>query len=260
MRALIVQAGYFRPRVERFLRMLAQSAPQHSINCRWDYYGQPFRGLLIAYGTGRPDMANIVAEHLASGHPALCWDVGYWGKTFRCAWNGQHPKTLPKGSPERWDARGVSLRNDYDPAGPIVLVGLGPKSRHMGPNWERDTLQRIREAYPDRRVIYRPKPRRDFVPLPVETDWESPIEDVLRGASLVVTRHSNVGIDACIAGIPCVAELGAPALLYGSDLASPRVPTEAERLDFLRRLAWLNWEDEEAMGDQLWPWIRNNRG
>jgi hypothetical protein len=256
MRALIIQAGYFRPRVERFLQMLAQSAPRHGVNCRWDYYSQPFKGLLIAYGTGRPDMAKAVATHLASGQPALCWDVGYWGKTFRCAWNAQHPLALPEGDASRWDSQGIALRDDYDPEGPIVLVGLGPKSRYMGPTWEQDALQRIRAAYPGRRVLYRPKPRRDYVQLPVDTDWTSPIESVLRGAALVVTRHSNVGVDACIAGIPCVAEMGAPALLYGNDLTTPRRPSPAERLDFLRRLAWLNWQDSEAQGDQLWPWIK----
>jgi hypothetical protein len=256
VRALILQHGHLRPRVERFLRMLADAAPRHGVQLSWDFMRQPFRGLLIAYGTGRPDIAESVAQHLARGEPALCWDVGYWGRSFRCAWNAQHPQTLEEAPAERWDGQGVALRDDYDPAGPIVLVGLGPKSRHMGPVWEKETLKRIRAAYPDRRVLYRPKPRRDYVPLPVDTDWTSPIEDVLRGASLVVTRHSNVGIDACLAGVPCVAELAAPALLYGNDLLHPRRPTAAERTDFLRRLAWLNWQDKEAEGPALWPWIR----
>jgi hypothetical protein len=171
------------------------------------------------------------------------------------ALNGHHPKELPAGDGSRWNSTHIQLREDYDPNGPIVLVGLGPKSRHMASSWERDTLAAIRKAYPKRPVLYRPKPNRPFLPdLGVPLNITDPVDEVLRGASLVVCRHSNVGVDACIAGIPVVCESGAASLLYGNDLLAPVVPTREQRLAFLQRLAWLNWNDEEAPA--VWRWIR----
>jgi hypothetical protein len=109
--------------------------------------------------------------------------------------------------------------------------------------WERKTLAALRAAYPGRRVVYRPKRPEQLDNLPVAT---APIEEVLKGASLVVCRHSNVAVDACIAGVPVVCEDGAAAALYGSDLRRPANPGGEERRQFLERLAWWQWKPSEA--------------
>jgi hypothetical protein len=59
----------------------------------------------------------------------------------------------------------------------------------------------------------------------------------LAGASLVICRHSNAAIEACIAGVPVECSGGAAHWLYSR---TPR-PTTEERLDFLYRLAWWQW-------------------
>lgn len=253
---VLIDNRHYRPRVARFMQSLLGSASSASFDVSCTKRPRAFDGLLVVYGVGHPDIARAVSEHIGRGYRAVCWDVGYWGKSFRMAIDGHHPTALPPVSADRFDRQNIQLRDDHDPRGHIVLVGLGPKSRYMDTSWEERALQQIKQAYPRRRVLYRPKPRREYVPLPVETDWYSPIEDVLRGAALVVTRHSNVGVDACIAGVPVVAEMGAPSLLYGSDLLNPIKPTEDERRDFLRRLAWWQWRDDEALTAEPWRWIR----
>src|ERR1700757_4340421 len=106
---------------------------------------------------------------------------------------------------------------------------LGPKTNRQlaqpALTWERKALARIRAEYPDAPIIYRPK-REDGTSLPGTRCIPGPtaIETVLKGASLVVCRHSNVAIDAAIAGIPVVCEDGAAAALYDNDLADPVVP------------------------------------
>jgi hypothetical protein len=59
----------------------------------------------------------------------------------------------------------------------------------------------------------------------------------MRGCSLVVCRHSNVAIDACIAGVPVECDDGAAFALYRN---GPQ-PDENARREFLGRLAWWNW-------------------
>lgn len=254
MRARFLIQAHFKHRPRRFMAALQESAARAGVRVQSGAHYVPFDGLMVVYGAGRPETAEAVQKHRERGQRSVCWDMGYWGQSFRMALDGHHPDALPVAPGVR--PIGGPLREDCDPAGPIILIGLGPKSRHMAETWEETALARIRAVYPDRRVIFRFKPGRVHVELPgVETDGESAIESVLRGASLVVLRHSNVGVDACYAGVPVVAELGAPALLYGNDLAHPVRPTPEQRLAFLHRLAWLNWRDEEATRPRLWDWI-----
>jgi hypothetical protein len=253
MRVRFLIQPHFRVRPRRFMAQLQETAARTNARVFSGTHYVDFDGLMVVYGAGRPETADAVQKHRDRGQRSVCWDVGYWGKGFRLALDGHHPAALPQVSGKR---PAPALREEYDPAGPIILVGMGPKSRHMAQTWEHDALERIRAVYPDRRVIFRPKPNRPHPDLPdVEADGVTEIEDLLRGASLIVCRHSNVGVDACIAGIPVVAEAGAPALLYGNDLANPVQPTPDQRRDFLARLAWLNWRDEESMGSSLWDWI-----
>lgn len=212
------------------------------------------KDLLVLYGAGAPDREQLMKRHLGSGRHVICWDVGYIGRGkdtsrhyFRVSVDHTHPnrmmETTPN-SPERWRAHGVSIREDFHPKGPIIVAGMGPKSRiHLKINdWEINTLNRTKKRFPGKRIIYRPKPRRlrdDRIPW--EKDGETPIATLLKGSSLVICRHSNVAVDACIAGIPVECEDGAAHWLYKN---SPN-PTQEQRLDFLNRLAWWQWKATE---------------
>src|SRR5207247_6184250 len=119
--------------------------------------------------------------------------------------------------------------------------------------WERAALLRIRRVYPVRPIIYRPK-NEDGTILPGTRKMAGmPIEQVLRRASLVMCRHSNVAVDACIAGVPAVCEDGAASWLYNNDLENPTNPTYEQRLRFLRNLAWWQWRPTEAA--QCWQFL-----
>ena len=81
-------------------------------------------------------------------------------------------------------------------------------------------------------------------------DSESRIADLLKGASLVVCRHSNVAVDACIAGVPVICDDGAAFSLYRSNTS----PTPEQRMDFLQRLSWWEWDRTEA--GAAWEFIQ----
>jgi hypothetical protein len=166
-----------------------------------------------------------------------------------------HPQRHLRDMPAaRWSAAGIALRSDADPAGPIVLVGMGPKSRRQfgmeGQAWEMGKLVAIRAAYPTKTVLYRAK-KGDA--LRGCDSVGGAISEALRGACMVVCRHSNVAVDACIAGVPVVCEDGAAAALYGSDLTCPVTPSRDERLRFLQNLAWWQWTPSEAV--QAWKFL-----
>lgn len=207
--------------------------------------------LLVLFGVGAPERALARDKQVRSGRHCILWDIGYFGaaKTegyLRVSIDHDHPQAWLDRTPNdssRFQRQRIQLSEVSDGNGHIVLVGLGRKSRsYLGcQNWERDKLAELRRRFPGRRVVYRPKPNQPRLDLDCEVMAEVPIGNVLRGAALVATRHSNVAIDAAIAGVPFECEDGAAQWL------AERSFTPTNRLDFLRRLAWWNWHAGEAV-------------
>lgn len=205
---------------------------------------------LVLWGVGAPENHAARTKQLAAGGKAMLWDLGYVAREkvvghAKISVNFDHPQhwlDRTKPDPTRWERLRTPLRNDHNPGGHIVLVGMGRKSRaYLGMNdWEQRTYAALRKEFPGRRILHRPKGEDDDFRLPCERDWQSPIQQVLVGASLVVARHSNVCVDAVIAGVPFRAEDGAATWLNGKDYSL------ANRRDFLRRLAWWQWKASEA--------------
>lgn len=238
-------------RGDRMLRAMIDAAP---MKCHVTDTYQGCAPWLMSYGLGHLVRRQWTQAHVAGGGRLIGWDLGYWDReqSMRVTVDADHPRRIPDMPATR---PAPALRHDADPHGPIVLVGMGRKSRQQfglqGQEWELRTLAAIRAAYPRRRVVYRPKKPEPLADLTIA---EGEIADVLRGASLVVCRHSNVAVDACVAGVPVVCEDGAAAALYGSDLSRPVNPSAAERRRFLDNLAWWQWLPTEAA--QAWKFLQ----
>jgi hypothetical protein len=211
----------------------------------------------MTYGPGQPLRKAQLEAHRKTGGRLVLWDVGYFAQdrapgTFRLSVDEGHPQHLLDYAPAdsaRWNAMGIPMRHVHDPKGPIILVGLGPKTRAIIPdtNWEIVMYSRLRRRFPRHTIIFRPKPRRPHPQVPCHTDGTTPIATLLEGASLVVCRHSNVAVDAVVAGVPFEASDGAAKWLDGKPY------TFDNRLEFLQRLMWFNWRAEEAR--QAWGMI-----
>lgn len=240
-------------RGQRFVRAMAEAAPPGS-SITEHYIGR--RRLLVLYGPGAPKNLLVFKRHLAAGGHVVTLDLGYWDRenSMRLAIDGLHPTpaqlALVGDAPTR---RQFDLREDADPAGPILLVGLGPKSCFAygldHNEWEKRTLAELRQRFPGRKILWRPKGRRPEQLGGLELSHGMPIKHALQGCSLVVCRHSNVAVDACVAGVPVECEAGAGAALYAVNPA----PTQEQRADFLRRLSWWEWRSTEAA--RAWMWI-----
>jgi len=220
-----------------------------SVSVSKEYTGES--DWLVMWGVGATGRSEIRHKHIAKGGRAILWDLGYFhrkknGGACRPSIDDDYPTKWLDGTPGipgRWESLGIPLGSNYDAEGHIVLAGIGPKQRdYMAPKldrWEARKLKELQKRFPDRRIVYRPKPNRKSPSLPVQTDAISPIQDVLKGASLVVCMHSNVAVDAVIAGVPFESEDGVSTWLRGKQY-TPEV-----RLDFLRRLAWWQWKPDE---------------
>lgn len=212
---------------------------------------------LMTYGLGHPVRRLWTESHKQDGGRLIGWDLGYWNRevpvsfSMRLTIDDDHPHRWLRPEPvDRWESAKIKLREDADPKGPVVLVGLGRKQRVMmelvGQQWEQRQLMLLRRRFPDREVVFRPKRPES---LPRCRTVVGPIEQAIRGASLVVCHHSNVAVDACIAGIPVECTDGAALALYRDN---PN-PTREERLAFLQSLAWWQWTPLE--GVEAWRYI-----
>ncbi len=219
--------------------------------------------VLILYGLGGHDRLPVAERHCQSGRPFVAWDLGYWGRTskervFRFSINSNHPFDVMGGDypdPARFESAGLPLRKVYDPGGPVLLIGNGPKSKVFGTaKWANRKSREIRQAFPGKKLVYRPKPGRTYEQVD-DYDYlsDGPIEDALCGVSLVVCRHSNVAVDACRSGVPVVCDGGAATAIYPNTFDGIQ-PSESIRKEFLHRLAWWQWSSGEAL--QAWDAMR----
>lgn len=212
---------------------------------------------LIVFGVGAPVNDEARHQQIALRGRVLHWDHGYVGRQkvtgyLRMSIDSDHPQQWMDRTPgdaSRWLRHGIKLREDASKSGPILLIGLGRKSRAYlnTPDWERQAYEQLRKRFPGRTILFRPKGE-DDTRLPCEQDAATPIEKLLRGASLVVCRHSNVAVDAAVAGVPFEAEDGAAMWLQ------QREYTPENRLEFLKRLAFWQWRSIEA--PQAWAFAK----
>jgi len=230
----------------KMLRAMHATAPEDSVVSE-SYTGK--HHILVLYGAGLPQRQNAIRVHRAAGGRVVTLDMGYWGRTeedMRIAVDVLHPTHSQIEMTPPVARREIVLREDADPNGPIMLIGMGSKTSAMyGFNhldWERNKAQELRHRFPRREIVWRPKGRvpTRLMGLPLRHGME--IEDALVGCSLVVMRHSNVSVNACIAGVPVECEGGAAHALY----VKSTTPTREQRLDFLSRLSWWNYTPDEA--------------
>lgn len=239
------------------LAAMVAAAHQAGMNCLVDDQYRARSKWLMTYGLGHTERRKWVDAHLQNGGRLIGWDLGYWDRSqsMRLTIDADHPQRLLHDfGKERFERSALQLRNDYDAFGPIVLVGLGRKQRaalhDSTMRWESNKLKQIRAAYPDKQILYRPKRTENLRGV---KSVSGSIEQVLKGASLIVCRHSNVAVDACFAGIPVVCEDGIAAALYENDLLHPVNPDIRARLQFLQNVAWWQWKPSEAV--EAWNFI-----
>lgn len=206
---------------------------------------------LCVWGVGHAVRNLARHAHIKRGGHVACWDLGYIRPQghVRVSIDHNHPwRDFDKtpNDPSRWKQFGIPLRNDYDPDGHVLVIGLGAKSKvHLGlahTEWEDRAMAQAQARFPKRKIVLRPKVR--------AKEEKMTIVQALKGASLVICRHSNVAVDACIAGVPVECEDGAAFWLYQN---GPN-PSEAARADFLHRLAWWQWKTNEQR--EAWTFLQ----
>lgn len=188
---------------------------------------------LVLYGVGAAPHHQAREAQRSRGH-SLLLDLGYTDRewTYRFSVDDDHPHRLMDKTPDAGNPIS-KLKDSFNEAGPIILVGMGKKSkRYLGDGWEAHQMSLLRKEFPDRKIVLKRK------------DDPTPFESLLQGASLVVARHSNCCVDAAIHNIPFRCEDGAAYWL--KDLRDREI--------FLRKLSY--WQCTTNEVDRAWKFAK----
>jgi hypothetical protein len=237
-------------------------------------YRQPDADIAIFYGLS-DGLSRVFTDYRARGKTVLFVDLGYWMRRKRTRWDGYHKVCINSRHPTAYfqdKPRDRSRFASLDIPGPqpwrakgrhIIVAGMSAKAsaaEHMSPeSWERAAVVKLRRLT-SRPIIYRPKPnwlgaRR--IPGTM-MDALTPLDQALRGCHAVVTHHSNVAVDALMAGVPCFTEGGAASVLSGRDLSQIETPPMPDgREQWARDLAFVQWNMNEMADGTMWRHFRD---
>lgn len=224
------------------------------------YQGQS--DVLMLWGPGSPLRWPAMSYQVARGKTVAAFDLAYWQREtkIRVSIDDPHPQkwVMRKDWPaSRLLADGIVCSDQWNPDGHVLVAGIGPKAKvqygaAIVETWEAEMIAACRAR--GRVVRYRRKNARGDAPIGVPAADTGSIEAALAGASLLVTWHSNVAVDAIRMGIPVVCREGAAAAVCLSGLTDHPKPLSADvRVQFMHNLAWFQWSPSEA--GQMWAWL-----
>ncbi len=244
-----------------------------------EVYKEPISDVLVHYGfdgSRESSIAKAHADYVAAGLKAVYTDIGYFRRRDlfdryhdykRFAINDRHPTAYFqnfKHSSDRADAvLRVAIAPKMRQGKNIIVCGMSNKASAFDrvDGWTEWAIAELRR-HTDRPIIYRPKPQRAKVgqyPPIAGAGYSDPLrrrlEQELEDAWAVVSHHSNAGIDALIAGVPCFQPEGVASVLGLSDLAmieSPLRPSYEERWQLVNDVAYCQWNANEIEAGTAW--------
>ena len=235
-------------------------------------YTAPAEQIVAFYGYQK-NLPRIMAENVAADRKVVFADLGYWGRRHGGRFKGFHKISVGGRHPGRYlmarERSSARLRRCGIVAQPwrakgdhIILAGMSAKSAESygfrPEEWERKAVIELRR-HTDRSIIYRPKPSwRDAQPIATTTlDKHTPLERALAGCHAVVTHHSNVAVDALVAGVPTFCFDGVAARMSSQRLEQIEKPLFVKRrAEWLVNLAWSQWNVDEMASGLMWRHLR----
>lgn len=210
-----------------------------------------------------------IYEQYRKSRKVLFLDLGYFGRRKRTRYDGYHKLVLNDRHPtayfqerehsiDRFRAHGIQIQPWRKGGKHVLVIGMSAKAAaHDGfqpQQWERETIAQL-AALTDRPIIYRPKPNwTESRPIPgSHYGVHTPLAEHFADAHCVVAHHSNVAVDALLAGIPCICPAGVASALSLQDLTQIETPIRPEgREQWAADLAFTQYSLDEMLDGTAW--------
>jgi hypothetical protein len=239
-----------------------------------EHYCGPTADIAVFYGLhGR--LSDAFIEYRRTGRKAVYVDLGFWCRTaggklygyHKVAVNSRHPTAYFQNrqkTSNRFAKLSVPILPWRKGGRHILVAGMGAKASAVEgfkpTQWEEAAIREIRR-YSDRPIIYRPKPSwRGATPIDgtIFDDGNADLNQVLGDCHAVVSHHSNVCVDAILAGIPAFCWHGVAVPMSLRDLTLIETPLYLDgREEWAWNIAYTQWRpDEMSMGD-TWRYLQD---
>lgn len=239
-----------------------------------EFYNGPTSDAAAFYGLyGKIRQAFI--HYRQPPRKAVYVDLGYWKRTeggkihgyHKIAVNSRHPTAYfqQRNYPyHRFHQMGVPILPWKKGGRHILIAGMGAKAADVEgfkpTQWEQAAVEEL-QRYTDRPIIYRPKPSwRNYVHIDgtILSPGDQRIEDVLEDCHAVVSHHSNVCVDAILAGIPVFCWHGVASVMGLKDLSLIESPIYPEGRDqWAANIAWTQWTPAEIKTGAAWRYLKD---
>ncbi len=261
-----------RDNANRIGQALKVGFKKHGIPCevRETFDGEVIADVALAYGWLGELTTRVFSKYKEAGKRFVFFDLGYWARGqeghYRLGvddWDTALKMT--RGCPsDRFDSLKVNVRDDWNrESKKIMIVGMSGKAAwthgYSDGQWENETrIKLVKELPDDYHIHIRQKPNKQNVRV-------TPIEDDLRESWFVVSHHSNVAVDALVAGVPYWAKKGVGAILSpvtcdAQLIGKPFFPTEADKMQLLYDIAYAQWTPAEMRNGDCWNYIKGILG
>lgn len=240
---------------------------KHGIECvlRERFKGDVEADVALAYGWINELSTKLFSTYKQAGKHFVFIDLGYWDRGpeghYRVGIDDWDTAVhMRRDCPsDRFDSLGVVLRDDWDrKSKKIMVVGMSGKAAwthgYSEGQWENETRKALIEQLPGYEVYVRQKPNKRTHRMP-------PIEEDLRESYFVVSHHSNVAVDALVAGVPYWAKKGVGALLTQHTfdpklVIYPSFPYADIKIKLLHDIAYAQWTPTEMRSGDCWNYIK----
>lgn len=231
--------------------------------------------IALFYGMEGP-LKFALRHQKEDGGAAIYVDLGYWGRTQGGKLAGYHKVVVDARHPTAYfqarkhdDSRAKELQLNVEPwrgeGKHILLAGMSAKAAMAegfpASAWERQAI-RLLKTVTDRPIVYRPKPNwRGARPLAgsfFSPKGEEPIDRALADCHAVVTHHSNVSVDALVAGVPVFVVEGVAEPLAGKQLEKIEAPLRPEgREQWMCDVTFCQWKILEMKMGLPWKHLKD---
>lgn len=244
-----------------------------SLRSSVSYDGRIDSDVAVFYGLSE-GLTKVMTDY-SSHAKAVYMDLGYWSRRINGKYDGYHKVSVNsrhptayfqkvKHSGSRFRSLGIPIepwkKNDD---GHILVAGMSAKAalaEGIDPEvWERNIIREI-SLRTNRKIVYRPKPNWSSARPISGSEIQRKVElaDAFVNCHSVVTHHSNVAVDALLAGIPafCWHGLATPMSKHIiHEIEEPWFPDGRDQWAF--DIAYCQWSIEEMAKGLPWKHLKN---
>jgi hypothetical protein len=235
-------------------------------------YVEPDSDVAVFYGLAE-GLDKVFADYKKEGK-AIYIDLGYWGRRLSGRFDGYHKISINNRhatdyfqqrdySSNRFDEFNIPIKPWRRYGNSIVIAGMSAKAcwaEGLAPEqWERATVAELIKTT-RRKIVYRPKPSWPGAkPIPGTIMQKSiDIAPCLQRCHAVVTHHSNLAIDAILAGVPAFCVEGLASAMSLSDLSQIENPIMPDnRHQWASNIAWTQFTPTEIHAGLPWQHMLN---